>query len=365
MESSEEIQKIKILLVESDIKEVKEIIDTLNAYSLVRFEIENAKLLSEAFAKLETQTFDLILVNLSLPDSGGVYTLSKINAKVESIPSIVINGADDEDLALQSIRAGAEDYWIKGQPGAKMLARSIRARIEKVHFAQAKMNALQSGFHAFKMSALATMASDVSGGVEDSLSAVTDRLSVVETSMSEKEVDTVKALELLASAQSAASDLATIIKDLRSFSDVVQKDPEMRRTAPSPDLRFLIVEDEPEIAGIIMRRLEKLGFSKIDYAANGQDAYNLCLKGITEKLPHDVIISDWKVPRLSGLELLHKLRKNHQMKDIPFMMVTALDARDRVAEAVEERVSEYLVKPFKMEDFDRKIKNLLWWSKSK
>lgn len=129
--------------------------------------------------------------------------------------------------------------------------------------------------------------------------------------------------------------------------------------------KVLVAEDEEEILQIILKRLDKLGFSDVVSVSNGMEAYNTCISKMNQHENFDVIISDWKMPRLSGLEFLTKIRGNIHLKDTPFMMITGMDERDNVKEAAEHKVSEYLVKPFKLEDFDRKIEGLLRSSKKR
>ena len=72
-----------------------------------------------------------------------------------------------------------------------------------------------------------------------------------------------------------------------------------------------------------------------------------------------LIISDWKMPKMTGLDLLKAVRGDKKLKDIPFIMVSAEGHKENVMEAVESGVSNYLVKPFTPETFGEKLEKVL------
>ena len=87
--------------------------------------------LSEAIAACQTQQFDLALLDLRLPDSEGLDTVSAFHAAAPDIPVIILTMFDDEDLALQAMAHGAQDYLVKDQVTTQLLRRSIRYSIER------------------------------------------------------------------------------------------------------------------------------------------------------------------------------------------------------------------------------------------
>jgi two-component system, chemotaxis family, chemotaxis protein CheY len=114
-------------------------------------------------------------------------------------------------------------------------------------------------------------------------------------------------------------------------------------------VRFLVVDDSPTVISVVSSALvNRLGAEKIYTAKNGQEALE-----IIETRDIDIIISDWEMPLLNGIELLRHVRKHHKINDIPFIMMTARGDRDHVVSAVQQGVSHYVVKPFsadKLED---------------
>jgi len=121
-----------VLLVdddELDRKLVKLIL--IKAAALVRFNVETAQNMSEAVARLTNSSFNVVLLDLNLPDSRGVETVQKIFEVAPNIPIVVLTGFDDEDAGLDAIRSGAEDYLVKGDGLEYTLVRTIRYAIER------------------------------------------------------------------------------------------------------------------------------------------------------------------------------------------------------------------------------------------
>ncbi len=89
--------------------------------------------LAAACAYLATHTVDLILLDLTRPDSRGLETVLAIQAQVAHVPIIVLTGLDDESTALAALKAGAQDYLVKEYLEARDLRRAIRYAIERAH----------------------------------------------------------------------------------------------------------------------------------------------------------------------------------------------------------------------------------------
>jgi PAS domain S-box-containing protein len=124
-------QKIKILIIEdnsADARLFKEILSEFNSSSYI---LENASRLSEGLKKILNNKFDIVILDLNLPDSFGIESILKVVSANRSIPIIVLTGTDDLELAVKSLNAGAEDYLIKGQFDYNSLERSLRYSIER------------------------------------------------------------------------------------------------------------------------------------------------------------------------------------------------------------------------------------------
>ncbi len=118
-------------------------------------------------------------------------------------------------------------------------------------------------------------------------------------------------------------------------------------------MRILVVDDFATMRRIVRNILKQLGYENVLEAEDGTAALHI-LK--TEKV--DLIISDWNMPQMSGIELLKAVRTTEGLKDIPFLMVTAEGQKENVLEAVKSRVSNYIVKPFTPETLLEKLQKI-------
>ena len=118
-------------------------------------------------------------------------------------------------------------------------------------------------------------------------------------------------------------------------------------------LRVLVVDDEEEIRNLIQEILSDLGIVRVHLAENGEMAWQRLSRS---KLDYDLVISDWLMPRMDGLELLQKMRQFGL--ETPFMMLTVKVTGEAVAAAVESGVTLYIAKPFTYGDFSKKVSAL-------
>jgi len=126
-------QNIKILLIEDCHADCCLMEGMLKDSDAVRFELETVSRLSTGLARLAGGKFDVVLLDLGLPDSSGMDTLKKILEHNLEVPIIVLTGQDDDHLGLETIKEGAQDYLSKGQLDKNVLTRSIRYAIERHH----------------------------------------------------------------------------------------------------------------------------------------------------------------------------------------------------------------------------------------
>lgn len=118
----------------------------------------------------------------------------------------------------------------------------------------------------------------------------------------------------------------------------------------NPNMRVLVVDDFSTMRRIIKNILRQIGFANIAEADDGTTAWEMLNK---DKV--DFIISDWNMPRMTGIELLRKVRASEEYGDLPFLMVTAEAHQENILEAVQAGVSNYIVKPFTAEVMKQKI----------
>ncbi|MGO9017836.1 MAG: response regulator [Syntrophobacteraceae bacterium] len=123
---------------------------------------------------------------------------------------------------------------------------------------------------------------------------------------------------------------------------------------PYKDLTVLIVDDFLTMRRIVRKILRDLDFEDIIEAEDGSAALD-----ILKRTKIDLIVSDWNMPRMTGLELLKEVRSTDGIKDTPFLMVTAEAQKENIVEAVKARVSNYIVKPFTAAVLEEKLVKIL------
>ncbi len=124
--------------------------------------------------------------------------------------------------------------------------------------------------------------------------------------------------------------------------------------AVDPNMPVLIVDDYKTMLRIIRNLLRQLGFTNIDEATDGSQALQKL-----RQANFDLIISDWNMEPMTGLQLLREVRADAKLKHIPFIMVTAESKSENVIAAKEAGVSNYIVKPFNAETLKGKMVSVL------
>ena len=124
-------QNIKVLLVEDNEEHAQLLRQLLLESNDPVFEVERYAALRPALDALEMPGFNLVLLDLSLPDSEGLNTFQRMQNRVPDLPVVVLSGMDDEVLALETMQKGAQDYLVKGKGDERILVRSLRYAIER------------------------------------------------------------------------------------------------------------------------------------------------------------------------------------------------------------------------------------------
>jgi signal transduction histidine kinase len=122
---------IRLLLVEDNPADARLLQHALADAPGQSFHVAHVELIADALAHLASDPFDAILLDLSLPDSQSLNTLSRVMAAAPHLPIVVMTGFDDEARALEAVRAGAQDFLIKGRGDGRLLVRSIRYAMER------------------------------------------------------------------------------------------------------------------------------------------------------------------------------------------------------------------------------------------
>ena len=137
-----EAKSISVLLLEDnpgDARLIRELLANTND----KFELQCVDLLSKGLDCLASQTIDAMLLDLGLPDSQGLNTIESVRAKKASLPIIVLTALNDESVAIEAVRRGAQDYLIKGSITGSMLSRIIRYAIERKNYEEELKRSLE------------------------------------------------------------------------------------------------------------------------------------------------------------------------------------------------------------------------------
>lgn len=119
------------------------------------------------------------------------------------------------------------------------------------------------------------------------------------------------------------------------------------------DMNILVVDDFSTMRRIVKNLLKELGFSKFDEADDGAVAWPMIQSG-----KYDFIVSDWNMPEMTGIDLLRHVRADANLKDTPFLLITAEAKRSQILEAAQAGVDGYIVKPFTAATLNEKIEKI-------
>lgn len=121
----------RVLLIEDNEVFVELLREILASTKDAAFTLEWAGRLDTGLERLDAGDLDVVLLDLSLPDSDGLKTFIQVHAHAQHLPIIVLTGSDDEELAVKTVREGAQDYLVKTEMGIRPLLRAIRYAIER------------------------------------------------------------------------------------------------------------------------------------------------------------------------------------------------------------------------------------------
>ena len=125
--------------------------------------------------------------------------------------------------------------------------------------------------------------------------------------------------------------------------------------AVEKDMNILIVDDYKTMLRIVTNLLRQLGFNNVSEALDGAEA----LTKLREDTEFGLIISDWNMEPMTGLQLLKEVRADENLKHTPFIMITAESKTENVIAAKEAGVNNYIVKPFNAETLKGKLESVL------
>lgn len=122
------------------------------------------------------------------------------------------------------------------------------------------------------------------------------------------------------------------------------------------ETRILVIDDMPSIRDLVKNTLKAMGFKNIQEAGDGEEGLKVLMQTNNPGSAIQLVISDWNMPKMKGLDLLKHVRATAEWQNLPFVLLTSESERDQVTEAVLAGVSQYIVKPFSAKIFEDKLK---------
>lgn len=204
----------RLLLVEDNPGDERLVREMLAATPGPSFVLESVDTLSKALDRLDANETDLVLLDLSLPDSTGIDTLSKVQARAPGVPIVVLTGSRDDELAIQSIRQGVQDYLLKGQVDAGILRLALHSAFERRRGNDAVLQS-EDQWRAITLERIDTLLARRAEAEAEASSAVADPQSKAEAEASSAVADTraeADARSVLASPAQSTADRGRLLR---------------------------------------------------------------------------------------------------------------------------------------------------------
>ena len=122
----------------------------------------------------------------------------------------------------------------------------------------------------------------------------------------------------------------------------------------NPDLNILVVDDVASARRVVVKLLEKMGFKNFREACNGTEALE-----VLKSTETNLIVSDWDMPDMLGMDLLDAIRQDERLAAIPFIMITSKSTKELVMDAHKHGASDFITKPFGFETLAKKVRGVL------
>jgi two-component system, chemotaxis family, chemotaxis protein CheY len=124
---------------------------------------------------------------------------------------------------------------------------------------------------------------------------------------------------------------------------------------PSNEMRILVVDDMMAMRARVINQLKSFGVTDIEQAGNGEKAFEVLEQMRQNQKPINLVICDWNMPVMTGIDLLEKIRKDKFYSELLFIMVTAEGEKQQVIKALKSGVSDYIIKPFEQSVLEQKL----------
>lgn len=235
---------LKILLIEDNPGDARLIKEMCSEVENFPCELDWAENLARGLDRLVEKKFDVVLLDLSLPDSHGIETFAKALGAAPHVPIVVLSGLDDEALSMKAVRAGAQDYLVKGRVDSMILSRVIRYAMErkKIEESLRKAKAEAEEANKLKDKFLALVSHDLKGP----LTSIIGFIEMIRQDLQECCVPE-KVLEMLGVVRNSTKKMHLQIEELLNLS-------RLKSGKINPKFKFF------DVSGMVLEILEGLKF---------------------------------------------------------------------------------------------------------
>ena len=333
---------VRTLLVEDNPGDARLIGEMLAEVAKGQFELVTVGRLSQAVQCLFAQRFAVVLLDLSLPDSQGLETFTRMQRQSARTPIVVLTGLDDETLAVKAVQAGAQDYLIKGQVDGNLLVRSIRHAIERhavrEELKRANRKILEqqkSVIEEERLKVLLQMAGATAHELNQPLAILLGFIGLIK--MENPDLD--KLGRYLSEIEKAGSRMAKIVSSIQNIRRYEVKPYAGDASIIDIDqtIHLLSVEESDkdfEIIESIVKSMESVRIRRVRSMGEA-------LQGL-ERDRFDLVLLDHLLPDGNGFEFLRKLQARSIMT--PVIMITGKGNEVIASQIIQAGADDYIPK---------------------
>ena len=337
-------QRHRVLLAEADAGDAELVQIWLRRAHETRYEIWHVESLGDAAGCLAKTSFDLALVDLSLPDAPGPWAFHALHERWPDLPVIVFSSFADAELGARLLNEGAHDHLVKGQMSGDALIRSMRHVLERGQLTRELVAAREASQDSARLRAelVAELAQELRTPLHTVLG-MADLL--METELTREQEGYVRSF------QRASETLLGRLDALLGSPDRVEEEPPLGAPAAPPRvsqdaLRLLVADDSEETRERLVAALRDASH-RVDTAPDGRAAVEMFREG-----DYDLVLMDVQMPELDGLEATRAIRRIEAEAGCdatPILAVTGLAGPEDVRACLDAGCDGHLAKPVSIE----------------
>jgi two-component system cell cycle response regulator len=344
---------IKVLLVEDNPGDARLIEEMLTAAEYALFEVVREDRLTTGLERVSTGGFDVVLLDLLLPDSRNLDSLRSFIKKAPGLPILVLTGLHDESLAVEAVRKGAEDYLIKGQMDSDLLARAVSFAIERKRIMEELKNTtldLRTTIYELRKSNQKVLEQQKSVIEEERLKVLLQIAGATAHEINQPLTALLGNIEMIKSGKNIPSDLSDFLLEIelagRKIADIVSRVQDLHNLDSKPYIGDTSIINFDREINILSVEDSDSDFKKINRILDGID--NVILKrakGVSdalasiEKEPPDIVFLDYYMKDGNGVDFLRKMRDTQ--REIPTIVITGNGNEMIASRVIQEGAFDY------------------------